>query len=90
MDRKIDHETLRQFVTDNFMFGQANGLADNDSFLEKGIIDSSGILELISFLEERYGIKVEDEDLIQQNLDSIANIAAFLERKVGARAQTAA
>ncbi len=80
---KIDEEALRQFVTDNFLFGRADGLTDTDSFLEKGIIDSSGILELISFLEEHYRIKIEDEDLVQQNLDSISSISAFIQRKAG-------
>ena len=49
---------------------------------EKGIIDSTGILELVSFIEEDFGIAVEDEELIPENLDSIKNVVAYLERKV--------
>jgi acyl carrier protein len=73
------NEELRQFVKDNFMFGKDNGgLADTDSFLDKGIIDSTGVLELVAFLEERYGIHVQDRDLVPENLDSIQNLATFI------------
>jgi len=53
-------------------------------FLEEGIIDSTGILELVTFLEEEYSITVEDEELVPENLDSINNVTAFLERKIAA------
>jgi acyl carrier protein len=76
---------LRQFVTDNFLFGQpSDGLANGDSFLERGIIDSMGVLELVGFLEESYGITVQDQELIPDNLDSIENVVRFLERKLQA------
>lgn len=73
------NEELRQFVSDNFLFGK-NGamLADDDSFLEKGIIDSTGVLELVAFLQERYGLQIEDRDLIPENLDSINNLSRFV------------
>jgi acyl carrier protein len=77
------NEELRQFVTDNFLFGKNNGrLADTDSFLDKGIIDSTGVLELVAFLEERYGIHVQDRDLIPENLDSIENLERFIGNKL--------
>jgi acyl carrier protein len=73
-------QELRQFVTDNFLFGEANGsLNDGDSFLEKGIIDSTGVLELIMFVEERFGIAVKDQDLVPENFDSINNLARYIE-----------
>jgi acyl carrier protein len=75
-------ETLRGFIVENFLFGEGNGLADDTSFLESGIIDSTGILELISFLEETYGIKIEDDELVPENLDSISNVSRFLRQKV--------
>ena len=76
-------QELRQFVSDNFLFGKTNGtVGDDDSFLEKGIIDSTGVLELVAFLEERYGIKVEDRDLVPENLDSISNLTRFLQRQL--------
>ena len=74
---------LRQFVTDNFLFGKNNAsLADHDSFLDKGIIDSTGVLELVAFLDERYGIHVQDHDLVPENLDSIDNLARFVGSKL--------
>jgi acyl carrier protein len=75
-------KTIRNFVIENFLFGEANHLQEDTSFLESGIIDSTGILELIAFLEETYGIKLEDEEVIPENLDSLKNINAFLEKKM--------
>jgi acyl carrier protein len=82
MMQNTQRETLRQFVVENFLFGQVGNLSDQDSFLEKGIIDSTGILELIGFLERKYGIKIADEDLIEQNFDSIDKLMMFLTRKL--------
>jgi acyl carrier protein len=74
--------TVREFVVENFLFGDSDHLEDNTSFLESGIIDSTGILELVAFLEETYGIKIEDEEVIPDNLDSLKNIDSFLQEKV--------
>lgn len=74
---------LRKFVIDNFLFGEGNGhLSDDDSFVEKGIIDSTGILELVAFLEKRFQIKVEDDELTPDNLDSVNKVASYVRRKV--------
>ena len=76
-------QELRQFVIDNFLFGQGNGnLRNDDSFLDKGIIDSTGVLELVVFLEEKYHIKIEDRELVPDNLDSINNLVRFVETKL--------
>jgi acyl carrier protein len=75
-------QTIREFVVENFLFGEANGLKDETSFLEEGIIDSTGILELVTYLEDEFSITVEDEELIPENLDSISNVASYLERKM--------
>ncbi len=72
---------IRQFIADRFLFGDDKKLGDNDSLLEAGIIDSTGVLELIGHLEERYGIKVSDDELVPENLDTIAGIAAYLAKK---------
>ncbi len=72
---------IRQFIADRFLFGDDKKLGDDDSLLEAGIIDSTGILELINHLEERYRIKVADDELVPENLDTIAGIAAFLAKK---------
>jgi len=73
---------IKEFIIENFLFGSANGLKDDTSFLEEGTIDSTGVLELVTFLEETFEIQVEDEELIPENLDSINNVTAYLERKV--------
>ncbi len=75
-------DKIRQFIVENFLFGDDNGLKDDTSFLDEGIIDSTGILELVSFLEEEFSISVEDEELIPEYLDSIMNVVAYLERKM--------
>ena len=77
-------EKIKIFIIENFLFGSEDGLKDETSFLEEGIIDSTGILELVTFLEEEFSIAIEDEELIPENLDSINNVTAFLERKIAA------
>ncbi|MBE3129657.1 MAG: acyl carrier protein [Acidobacteria bacterium] len=72
---------IRQFVAGRFLCGDDKKLGDQDSLLEAGIIDSTGILELINHLEEHYGIKVNDDELVPENLDTIASISAFLGKK---------
>ena len=78
MDRTKD---IRDFVVANFLFGEADGLQNDVSFLDTGIVDSTGILELITFLESTFGIKVETEEMLPENLDSVNNVAAFVQRK---------
>ncbi len=73
---------IRKFVVDNFLFGQAEGLTDEASLLDKGSIDSTGVLELVSHLEGTYGIKVQDNELLPENLDSINAVVAYLEKKL--------
>ena len=73
--------TIKQFIIDNFLFGDDEGLVDDVSFLEEGIIDSTGMLELITFLEEDFSIEIDDEEMIPENLDSINNLLAFLNKK---------
>jgi acyl carrier protein len=75
-------EKIRAFVVENYLFGEEGKLGNSDSFMESGIIDSTGILELVRFLEATFGIKVADEDLIPDNLDSIEKIATFVETKL--------
>ena len=74
-------QQIREFIVENFLFGEANGLEEETSFLENGIIDSTGILELVTYLEDTFGIEVEDEELVPENLDSIANVVKYLTTK---------
>jgi acyl carrier protein len=75
-------DKIRAFIMENFLFGNDQGLKDDISLLDEGVIDSTGILELVSFLEEEFGISVEDEEILPENLDSIKNVVAYLERKM--------
>ena len=73
---------IREFVIANFLFGQqSDTLNDDQSFLDSGIIDSTGVLELVSFLEQHFRITVADRDLLPENLDSVRNAASFVVRK---------
>lgn len=73
---------VTEFITENFLFGEASGLKDDTSFLNEGIIDSTGVLELVTFLEDTFSIEVDDEELIPENLDSIHNITTYLAQKM--------
>ena len=75
-------DKVRAFIVENFMFGNDEGLNDETSFLDDGIIDSTGVLELVDFLEETFAIQIEDDELIPENLDSIKNLSEFLARKI--------
>lgn len=72
---------IRMFVVDNFLFGEGGALKDDTSFLKEGIIDSTGILQLVSFIEQQYEIAVGDEELVPENLDSIDKISFFVDKK---------
>ena len=74
--------TVRGFIVENFLYGDDGELRDDTSFLGTGIIDSTGILEVISFLEETYGVTVDDEELIPENFDTLINIDSFLKKKM--------
>lgn len=74
---------IKNFIVENYLFGDDEGLEENTSFLDEGIVDSTGILELIEFISEEFTITVEDEELIPENLDSINNVTAFICRKTG-------
>ncbi len=73
---------IKEFIIENFLFGDGENLEEDSSFMENGIIDSTGILELITFLEEKFGISVQDDELIPDNLDSLNNVVGYLERKL--------
>lgn len=74
---------VREFVTDNFLFGRTNvSLDGDDSLLEEGLIDSTGVLELVTFIEDRFDVTVEDDELVPDNLDSINRLITFIEGKV--------
>lgn len=74
-------QRVREFVTSNFFVQDAAGLTDSASLLDLGVVDSTGVLEIMGFLESTFGVTVEDDEIVPDNLDSIERIAAFIERK---------
>jgi len=84
LDRKNEIEkALRKFITERFLpFTALDSFGETDSFLEKGIIDSTGILELLEFIEEKFEIRVEDEEVVPDNLDSLVKLTDFIGRKL--------
>lgn len=74
-------QALRSYIIDSFLFGQDEGLEDETSFLEAGILDSTGVMQLVSHLESTHGIEIDSDELLPENLDSINLICAFIERK---------
>jgi len=83
-DTTVDIKTsIKQFIIDNFFFGSmSESFEDGDSFLENGIIDSTGILELIEFIENHFNIKAENDELIPENLDSLNKVTQYVQRKM--------
>jgi acyl carrier protein len=80
-------EDVRKFIIDNFLMGgDRDSLSDGDSFLEKQVIDSTGFIELVTYLEESFGIRVLDTELVPENLDSLNAIDAYVARKLASAA----
>ena len=75
-------QIIRQFIEENFIFGDGSELAEDASLLEEGIVDSTGMLDLVAFLEERFAFRAKDEELVPENLDTIRNATEFVQRKL--------
>ena len=73
---------VRAFIVENFLYGDDGNLKDDTSFLEGGVLDSTGVLELVSFLEATFSIHVEGDDLVPENLDSLNNLQSYLEKRI--------
>lgn len=73
---------VKEFIIENFLFGEEEQLKPDTDFFDKGIIDSTGVIELVSFIEETFNISVDDDELIPQNLSSLNNIDVFLQKKL--------
>jgi len=81
-------ETVRNYLVENFLFGDTSFLfSDSDSLMDKGIIDSTGVLELITFLETTYQFEIEVDEILQENLGSVNNIENFIRTKLAAKKQ---
>jgi acyl carrier protein len=82
MESDLTKKTIRDFIFENFLMGLSEDeLSDTDSFLEKGIIDSTGVLELVAFVEESFTFDVEDEELVPENFDSVVKLETYIQRK---------
>ena len=77
----VNIEPVKEFIIENFLFGDPAGFSKETSFLQTGLIDSLGIMELIAFLEKTYHIHIDDHELIPDNLDSLDKIETFVDRK---------
>ena len=75
-------QSVSRFISKNFLFDEKKKVTENESLLGTGVIDSTGVLELIAFLEQRYNLKFEDNELIAENFDSINKIKSFLSKKI--------
>jgi acyl carrier protein len=75
-------EQIREFVTGNFYIADLATLGNSDSLLDSGVIDSTGVLEIIAYLEETFNLTIEDSDILPENLDSIQNICNFVTCKM--------
>ena len=74
-------QAVRQFLLDNFAMGGGVTIADDTSFMEEHILDSTGFIELITYIEETFGLAVDDEEMLPENFDSLANIEGYVARK---------
>lgn len=78
-------DQIRAYLVENFMLGQDGGFGDEESLLGAGIVDSTGVLEIVGFLEKTFRIELQDEDLVPENLDSVRNLVSFVDRKLAAQ-----
>jgi acyl carrier protein len=77
-------DLIRGYILENFLFTADNGqLQDNTSFLEEGIVDSTGVLELVMFIEETFNITVEDDEIVPENFDSVQQLTRYTRLKLG-------
>jgi acyl carrier protein len=75
-------QQVRAFLVETFLLGDDDGFGDHESLLDNGIVDSTGVMEVVAFLEESFPIVIEDDELVADNLDSVARLAAFVSRKL--------
>ena len=76
-------ETVKAYIVENFLFGDDSRIGPKTDFIENGILDSTGVLELVGFLEEKFGIRVEDDELVPDNMNSLEKISLYISKKTG-------
>jgi acyl carrier protein len=83
-------QQVKDFLINNFIFDPSAQIGTEDSLMENGVVDSTGILEVIMWVEQTFGIHVEDSEVLPENFDSIGNIARYAQAKMGASAENEA
>ena len=78
-------QDIRSYIVDNILFGDGERLDEDTSFRESGILDSTGFLELITFAEEKFGIQVDDSEVVPENFDTVRKMSEYVERKLNAK-----
>lgn len=81
-NQTINSAAIREFIVETFLFGDDSGLQDNASFMETGLIDSMGVLQVADFLKQTYGLQIKEDEFIPDNLDSIERITRFVNRSL--------
>ena len=76
-------EQVRQFIVSNFYVSDPAALVDHASLLDAGVVDSTGVLEIITFIETTFSVSVEDQEMLPENLDAVSNIVKFVQKKTG-------
>jgi len=76
-------QEIRSYIVDNILFGDGDRLEEDVSFQASGILDSTGFLELITFVEEKFGIEIADSELVPENFDTLRKMSAFVEERLG-------
>jgi acyl carrier protein len=89
MTQTTTRERIHEFIVGNFLFDSGD-LRDDASLMGEGIVDSTGVLELVMFVEESFGIIVDDDEVLPDNFDSVVVLAAYVERKIAASSRTLA
>jgi acyl carrier protein len=77
----MNETTIREFIVSFFYVPEPEAFSDDQSLLDSGIVDSIGMFDVIAFLEKQFGFKIKDEEMIPENLDSVANMSRFVARK---------
>ncbi len=86
---EIEHK-IREFIIKNLFYTEDNPIADDDSFLETGVIDSMGVMELVAFVQSEFGVEVAQDEIVVENFDSIRKLANYVRRKLPAQESPAA
>src|SRR5262245_35779080 len=78
---QIEHK-IHEFIVNNLYYAEDNSIGDEDSFLETGVIDSMGVMELVAFIQSEFGVEVEQREIVVENFDSVRKLSDFVRRKL--------